>query len=934
MNKEKAKKRIERLIKKYELLTSLQLKRYNESMTCKDFILPLFQALGWDINNKFFDEEVTSEKQVSGKRVDYAFHVDGVTKFFIEAKKIEVDLREEKWAEQAIMYAWHKSVPWAILTDFESIKVFNAEWDEPDAEQSLLFEIPYQDYLTDKRLWFLSKKSFENGELDKYAEDNFKKPKREPIDKQLAADLIRWRDNLSKQLRAWNDRKKFSDFQIIESVQKILNRLIFIRTTEDRGIEDQRLREIIRNWEKKEERKDFFSQELKKLLKYYWDEYDSKLFKKHTCDLIEYQDEFIADIISELYKNQKGIRYNFASIPADVLGTIYEQYLGQIQQEEVIDKKSSKRKSQGIYYTPRYIVDYIIKNTLSEVSKEKSLEEIKNIKILDPACGSGSFLIKVLEELVNYWQMRTDKNVKYEKGTHLGNLEKSFKMRRGQKELSSSFKIGLLRNNIYGIDLDEKAVEIAQLNLLLKTMQRRQLLPDLSHSLACGNSLISGTEKELKKYFGKDWKKKKSFNWEEKFPEVFNRGGFDIVIGNPPYIDSEEMVKKDKKFRLYCSDVYKSAKGNWDIFCLFIQKGLDLLKKGGYLGMIMPNKLLSANYAESIRTIIKKYSIISINDYSNIKVFGANVYPIVIIIQKNKPSKNHEIIVNSYSNIGEQIKIVKTKRVKQTILEKYKKSWSPIFDHTEGVNFVDRIMENSEKLGELCDVRGAATVSEAYQLKEIIEDLTDNNKKDYFKFINTGTIDRYISLWDCQKTRYIKSAYLRPVINKKRLKKVLPKRYEQTMGVKIIVAGMTKKLECFLDEKDEYLAGKSTTVIKEKDMDIKFIIGLLNSKLLTFIYKNVFKSLSLQGGYLRVGAPQLKEIPIIIPSKKEIKEISNMVNKIIKLSKNLQELHSIMDDKEYKEIELEIQKTDKVIDQLVYKLYGLSKEEIKIVNKM
>jgi len=967
MNKEKTKKRIERLIKKYESLTSVQLKRYNESMTCKDFILPLFQALGWDINNKFFDEEVISEKQVSGKKADYAFHIDGVTKFFIEAKKPKENIKEEKHAKQAIMYAWHKSVPWAILTNFKSIRVFNAEWDELDPERSLIFEISYQDYLTDKKLWFLSKKSFENGKLDKYAEENYKRPKKEPITKQLAEDLIKWRDNLYRQLRAWNDEKKFSDFQITESVQKILNRLIFIRTIEDRGIEDQKLREIIRNWKEEKERKDFFSQELKKLFKYYWDEYDSKLFDEHTCDFIEYLDEFIANIIDELYKNQKGIRYNFDFIPADVLGTIYEQYLGKIQQEE-INKKPSKKRSQGIYYTPRYIVDYIIKNTLSEVLKEKSLEEIKNIKILDPACGSGSFLIKVLEELVNYWQMRTDKNVKYEKGTHLGNLEKSFKMRRGQKELSSSFKIGLLRNNIYGIDLDEKAVEIAQLNLLLKIIQQRQLLPDLSHSLACGNSLISGTEKKLKKYFGKDWKKKKSFNWEEKFPEVFNRGGFDIIIGNPPYI--KEYVDKSIFNGLHDSLYYQ---GKMDIWTLFACIAIDLLKDGGYFSFIAPNNWLTNTGASIFRDkILQEGEIVSFINFGDYKVFqNVGIQTMIFVFKKCKPRKSYKVRYSKIEdkNIKEEelINFLKSsKQITSSKIVNFEITINPQKLIGNNITFVssqkDNILQKIEncKNFELTDKevgQGIVAAPDKYFLVKNLNDFIDKEKsyiKRYYtsseKF-NGGLSKNYI-FYISDKNFKEKSLKNYPNIRKHfelfkiKLKKAKIKygtpnkpyfylhreRDEKFFqkGPKIICGVRVLKPSFYFTE-EEYYGSRALNFIKTNRIDLKYLTGILNSNLVYFWLKNKGKQL---GDLLQIDKGPLLNIPIYLTNNKsKQKEIIRLVEKITKLNKELRKLHNIMDEKEYKEIESKIQKIDKIIDQKVYELYRLTKEGIEIVKK-
>ncbi len=817
--------KIKKLAERYEKLSDAEKKRYNEQQTKDHFIRPLFEALGWN-----FEEDVWPETDVSGKRVDYAFKINGHTKFYLEAKAIPINLDEERWAEQAINYSWHKSVPWVILTDFEAIKVFNTEWDEPDIQSSRYIEIPWQEYLTSEKLWWLSQEAFQKGILDKEADKVGRRPKK-IIDEQLAGDLIRWRELMFKELCGFNS--KINPQKISEYVQKILDRLIFIRTLEDRKIEDVILQPLVREWQEKKSIKAnqlLFS--LNKIFRKIDRTYNSGLFEKCACDFlgekIEADDNTFVDVINELYKTKnKGIRYNFADIPADIFGNIYEQYLGHIQKEDIKEKKTSKRKSQGIYYTPRYIVNYIIQNTLGKILKDKTPAEVKNLKILDPACGSGSFLITAYQNLIDYWQNQKRKQHKYKNGK-FKDLEKAFKRRNGEL-LTSAQKMRILLNNIFGVDLDGEAAEFAKLNLLLKMVDSQIKLPKLSRNIQEGNSLISGGESELKKYFGKNWKDKKPFEWDKKF---------DVIIGNPPYIDSEELVREDKNFRLYCSDKYDSAKGNWDIFCVFIQRGIDLLKEGGYFGMIIPNKLLSADYADSIREIIKRYSIIAINDYSKVKVFGASVYPIVIIIKKISPDKNNNIIVNSYKEDNEQIEITDSKKIKQIALENYKKSWSPIFDYMKEINFVDKISKKAKKLNEFCTIHGAATVGEAYQIKEIIKNLT--KEKDYFKFINTGSIDRYASLWDGQKTQYIKSAYLKPIVVESDLKEILPTRYKESEKSKIIIAGMVKNFECFLDENGEYLAGKSTTIIESDKIDLRFILAILNSKLLTFVFNKVF----------------------------------------------------------------------------------------------
>jgi hypothetical protein len=244
MIKNEAEKRIKERVARYEKLTAVERKNLNEAQNCKDFILPLFHALGWNVDS----DEVIAEQNVQGKRADYTFRLNGVAKFFLEAKKPNVKLEEKQWGEQAISYAWHKSVPWAVLTNFESIRVFNAEWDEIDPDRNLVFEVHYKDYATSVELQLLSRESFETGELDRWAAGRFQKPKRENVDSQLAKDLLRWRDLLFGKFKEWNS-KSITDKQLAKVIQAILDRLIFIRTTEDRGFENENLREILRNHE-------------------------------------------------------------------------------------------------------------------------------------------------------------------------------------------------------------------------------------------------------------------------------------------------------------------------------------------------------------------------------------------------------------------------------------------------------------------------------------------------------------------------------------------------------------------------------------------------------------------------------------------------------------------------------------------------------------
>ncbi len=255
MDKTTSKQNISLLIEKYrKLVDSGRVKDFNEAQTVNEFILPLFSFLGWDIHNINADE-VTPEERISKGRVDWAFRIDGIPKFFLEAKALKVDLDVGKWAEQAINYAWNKGCTWAVLTDFEGIKVFNADVSPsphplPEGEgkrrgrKSLFFELKEKEYFERfDQLWLLSKEAFKEGLLDKEAEKWGKKVKRTPVNEQLFQDMMQWRMLLTK---GFHKKNKLESEELDEGVQRFLDRLIFIRTAEDRSIEPNILLSLVR----------------------------------------------------------------------------------------------------------------------------------------------------------------------------------------------------------------------------------------------------------------------------------------------------------------------------------------------------------------------------------------------------------------------------------------------------------------------------------------------------------------------------------------------------------------------------------------------------------------------------------------------------------------------------------------------------------------
>ena len=282
LTKEQAKEEVKFLIDKYnKIVETGKVKSYNEEMTKKDFILPLFKSLGWSVEDS---NEVTAEEKISKKRVDYSFRINGIPKFFLEAKSLKEDLNNPKFVEQAINYAWHKGCTWAVLTDFESVRIFNAEWKTSNPLQSHLKTITCREFLDRfNELWLLSRESFENELIDKEAEKWGKKTKKTSVDKQLLEDFTRFRELLSKNITKLNQSKNITEEDLDESIQRILDRLIFIRNCEDREIEAKTLISSVREWESNGSGQ--LIKSLREVFTYFDKQYNSKIFGNHLCDV-------------------------------------------------------------------------------------------------------------------------------------------------------------------------------------------------------------------------------------------------------------------------------------------------------------------------------------------------------------------------------------------------------------------------------------------------------------------------------------------------------------------------------------------------------------------------------------------------------------------------------------------------------------------------
>lgn len=899
MDEKALKSEIQKLIDKFERVKAEdKYKSYNEENTKKDFIQPLFRALGWNVEDS---EEVKAEEKVSKKRVDYAFRINGVPKFYLEAKPLREFISEPKYAKQAIEYAWNKSVTWAILCNFEGIRVFNAEWKWNDKQpmRNQFLDLRYNEYLGScfKYLTWLSKESFEEGILDKQATILGKKVKKLPIGQQLLTDFTEYRTFLSKDILKNNQKMDLSQEDLDEVVQRILDRIIFIRTCEDKEIESEKLESLIRIYDDKAER---LHKELNKRFREYDNGYNSKLFLEHLCEKVIVSNDALKKIISGTYRSKNlDIRYDFSAIDADVLGNIYEQYLGHIlkstSKRAKITNGKAHRKEHGIYYTPTNVVDYIVRNTLGEKLNKRGVK-IDELRILDPACGSGSFLLKTFDILSEHITKKEGKAQQTKFEDAYGDSSKILKR-----------KTELLRNCIYGVDLDPQAVEIAQLNLLLKLAEKRQRLPTLQENIKCGNSLIDDPE-----IIGT-----RAFKYEEEFKKIMENGGFDIVIGNPPY--GADFKENELKFleRLKTSSIK-----NYDSYVFFVENTIRLLKEGGLFGFITPDTFLRKSEMITLRKIIlDNFKIKSIAEVG--AVFGeAKVTENIIFIfekcsSKKKLNKNkftHKTLDKDRSK-DERLKLISENKW-DSEGQLLQKSWynSPEmrlgkFNDENSLRIISKIDDKGTRIGDIEDVqisRGSEGGKNLIKNKAI-----DNSYKPVVIPDDIGRYslkfnDRYFPIRDPTHKKYETGKILVIRIRNTKLKDRIIAAYDDT-GI------FNLKTLQILNLKED------------SKFDLKFFLGILNSKLMNF-YCQHYLSDDMNKRYLQ-------GLKIILPEKrKEDKKIIDLVEKILSLNKRLNEIGFKRTDETIK-LKREIGIIDDKINEMIYKLYGLTKEDISVVEK-
>ena len=983
-----------------------------------DIFTTVLRAVNKSDGKNEWNLERETKTKLDGQKADGVlgfFDADGKkdVRAVIELKgaKVSLDVRQKRTGdtrtpvEQAFNYApkYGKNCQWVIVSNYKEIRLYRAN---DMTEYQVFFLEKLKDDLEFKKFIYIlsfyalvgtEKKKAKTIELSEEYQKN-----QAEIEKKFYNEYKNIRLHIFENMRKNNPT--INENIIIEKVQKLLDRFLFICFCEDKGLLPNEI--FYKTLEKGKKIKNIFEIFLSLCR---WIDIGNSRENIPRFNGGLFKNDDILDglyVDNEVFEEMKKIsEYDFDSeLNENILGHIFEQSISDIEDlkkelnGEEFDKKKEKRKKDGIFYTPKYITKYIvensIKNWLDDKRKElgedklpeltekdfeikysskksneriysknykkhiefwtKYREAVKNIKIVDPACGSGAFLITAFEYLLNYNNYLNDK---------IFDLT-------GTKDLFSDTTKEILQNNIFGVDLNKESVEITKLSLWLKTADKNKTLASLENNIKCGNSLIDDVEiaGEL------------AFDWEKEFPQVFKNGGFDVVVGNPPYVfarDNFNEIEKNYYIKNYISSNYQI-----NTYILFMEKSFKLLKNKGYASMIVPNSWLMMYSGKGIREyILENIKLLEIVNLAGHSFENVNVETVIYFGYKEKGEFITRVLLNKgkefiYSHSKNSISFINEE-------EKLFKVFSD--EYSEEIN--KKIFKNSTALDEIVEIKaGLQAYEKGKGIPKQTEEDVKNRPYDYtykfdeetYKYLEGNNVGRYSINWSGQYLKYGDNL-------------AAPRIVELFNGKKIIIREITgafpKNIISTYTE-EFYLYNRSNIGIIEKEgkkIDLKYILVVLNSTLISYYFmKNTaksvrklfpkiilndlrkfpFKEISLQE-----QQPFIEKADKMLALNKELQEISQKFQRMImrefgleKISAKLQNWYLLNFDEFVKELSKakvklslsqkadwedyfiaeklkaetlnnEITKTDKEIDGMVYELYELSENEIRIIEE-
>ena len=1014
----------------YSVSRISEIKTLKEEQYQEGFVRDIFaKVLGYTLQPESnYNIELEKKNETDSKKADGAILKDGNVIGVIELKDNKTKSLD-KVKDQAFGYKVnHKGCKYVITSNFQKLRLYVD--DATEYEEFDLYSLDREEFA--RFYLFLGKESL----IDKNLTDELKEQTKfheEDISKQLYKDYSSFKNKFFNNIVKNNPQ--FDKLLLFKKSQKFLDRILFILFSEDKKlIPENAIARIVESWEKAD---DLHYKPLYELFKilfthlnkghkyksgYEIPAYNGGLFiADEVLDNITVDDEILKEDLLILSKYD----YN-TEVDVNILGHIFEHSLSELEQieaqikGEVADANKGKRKKDGVFYTPKYITKYIVDNTIGKLCNEKKeklnigdfdlseyqnkngkvntkgkilfnvLEDYKKwlfgLKILDPACGSGAFLNQALTLLIEEHKFIDDLIAELT-NTPLRLFDTDKK---------------ILEKNIFGVDINDESVEIAKLSLWLRTAQKGRKLSNLSNNIKCGNSLISDVN-----IVGA-----KAFDWQKEFPEVFAKGGFDVVIGNPPYVKRQNL--EDENIIAFLEEKYQSATYNFDLYLLFIEMGSKLLNSQGLLSYINPSKFSSTKTGTGIREFLEtNCHILKYVDFKEYQVFeDVTTYCCILILQNGAKSETEFLEINELTPYN---------------IDSFKKTYINIKTASSGIGwqFKDTVQIKGDiKIKDICSIftgieTGADNVFIIHKSEPIIDlfkqeeynivhpILKGTNANRYFfdnvEFygivpydIDKQLIDeedmkmKYPKVWDYLFSHNIK---LRErdkgrMDSNKWYGYVYPKNLHKFNTERIIWSDISIRPQFSIDnEMHWHVRTLCSLQLNEKGVNkgfsLNFLLGILNSKLLHYFVLN--NSNKVRGGYLRYRPQYLKEfaLPNLIDEnieKKVIghveqlqiknKELNFVIKKFIdllsselsldKLNKKLENWHNLdwsEFEKELKNkkinllgvqkedwydrftrlkekalsIKDEIEKTDKQIDQMVYKLYDLSEDEIKMI---
>lgn len=922
-----------------------------EAHVRQSLIDPFFEALGWDVRNAAMAapqyREVIPEDSldVEGqqKAPDYTFRVGTLPKFYVEAKKCGVNISADPApAYQLRRYGFSAKLALSILTDFEELGVYDCASRPRPTDKASHARIQYFRFSEYPDRWreiwdVFSREAVWSGTFDQYAASKRKRGTSE-VDSEFLKDIEGWRDVLARNLALRNSDLSADDLNA--AVQRIIDRLIFLRMAEDRGLESYgQLLKLC-------EQPNIYDRFMSGLCRKADQKYNSGLFhfQKETgvadapdtlTPRLAVDDNALKPILQNLYF-EHGCPYHFGVLPVEILGTVYERFLGKVIRltaghQAKVEEKPEVRKAGGVYYTPAYIVNYIVQNTIGKQIEGKNPANLAGgktsppFRVLDMACGSGSFLLGAYQFLLDHclkWY-QTNPSPKHAKAVYQND--------KGEPCLTIAERKRILTTHIYGVDIDRQAVETTKLSLLLKalegendttlshqmTLLHERALPNLSDNIKCGNSLIASDFSMVPE----DLVRVSAFDWPAQFSEAMKAGGFDAVIGNPPYVLLQDEFRDDQQLA-YFRQNYKGASFKLDTYHLFIEQGIKRCRRNGRLSLITPSNFLTNNHLDALRRFIlqstqpEEVVVVDGGVFTGVSVDNA-----VFVFRAGQKATTPFPITRAVAESPRLRPIGEANITPARVLE----DQHALF--TSGVinsasHLWDRLAAKCQPLGDFADVNFGKQLRDRKKFVRDVIQVTSRKAipQTHVACVTGKDIEPYLLTWSqlaCLNDTVAQSGGCWDQTKHEAKGKLLTRQIGRFPAFAFDEVGYHCLNTIFM-----------VTVREPRQIEAKYLLGILNSKLLRALWTGRFYDQ--RQTFPKIKGTYLKELPIAFDSDDGAchAKLVGLVEKMLALTPKLRGATS---EAEKAALQNAVTTTGADIDRLVYELYGLTEEEVKTV---